>query len=129
MAYDKNDYKLKRKNGERGQGPKLVGKFYPKGTKVTFVNSKGEEKEWPNGVGEHLVRSPGKGLQYLNRKQSRQINRRTPATKQNYEYQHDKLGFSHEVGENEVVKPRSPKVSNHTAHRERQLMREASRAK
>lgn len=129
MAFDKTDYAKKRKKGERGQGPKDRGTFYPKGKKVTFINSKGEEKEWPNAAGEHLIRVPGKGLQYLNRKQARMKNRRTPATKKNYAYQNEKMGFFHDVTVPEFELPYPPGLSNHVRHRQRQVERELKKNK
>lgn len=126
MAFDKQDYKTKRKNGERGQGPKITGTFYPKGTEV--------DKKHPNAAGENLVRVKGKGMQYLSRKEARQIQRSHPATKKNYEHQKDTKGFSHVVNKpgmgrttKGVKQYRLPGISNHTAHRERQIIRIAKR--
>ena len=113
------------------EAKKHKGKIYPKGEEVKYITREGEEALYPNARGSHLVRIPGKGLTYLSRKEARRVSRSTPATKKNYDYQFEKYGTIHQVNpsgqgkqarKNKTVH-RPPSVSNHTAHRERQLMR------
>ncbi len=127
MAFGKQDYKLKRKRGQRGQGDYPKETFYPKGEWVTTTNREGEEVEWPNAKGKHLIRVQGRGLTYVSRKEARAVTRDRTASKTNYAYQHEKNGFKHVVGKKNTPLRRIPGISNHTAHRERQLMREAER--
>lgn len=109
------------------ENKKDKGRFYPKGEEVKYITREGEEASYPNARGSHLVRIPGKGLQYLSRKEARRKSKSNPATKKNYGYQNDKLGFVHTVGKTEV-RPRRPSgISNHIAHRERQIIREMQR--
>lgn len=130
---NKTNYVERRKAKQRGQGDPIRGKFYPKGSKVPYTNREGLEKEYPNAAGEHLVRLPGKGLQYMSRKEVRQRAVLRMATAKNYQYQKDKNGFTHMVSEpgtgrdskHVTIDFRLPGISNHTAHRERQIAREA----
>lgn len=123
MSFDKVNYQNRRKDKQRGQGDKLRGKLVPKGEKVTFINSKGEEKELPNAEGGHLVRTK-KGFQKMSRKEVRNAKQKSRAyTTSNYGYQHDKLGFSHTVNAHETKLSIPPSLSNHVRHRERQLNR------
>lgn len=110
---------------------KNKGKIYPKGEEVKYTTREGVESTYPNARGSHLVRIPGQGLQYLSRKEARRRSRSTPATKSNYDYQFSKYGLIHAVapaGQGKRARAnakvhRPPSVSNHTAHRERQIMR------
>lgn len=99
------------------------GRIYPKGAEVKYITREGEEAIYPNAQGSHLIRVHGKGIQYVSRKEARRVNRRTPATKANYDYQNQKLGFTHTEGKQEIEKRRPAGITNHIAHRERQLKR------
>lgn len=101
----------------------MEAKVYAKGEEIKYINREGEEALYPNAQGQHLVRVQGKGLTYLSRKEARRKSRSHPATKKNFEYQSEKMGFKHIIGKKEVPKRRDPKITNHTAHRERQLLR------
>lgn len=98
--------------------------FYPKGKDVTMTYPDGTTKNVVNDLGSHMIRVHGKGLQYVNRIDSRKVQRSHPATKKNYKHQVEVNGFKHDVNPHNVPeKRRHPDISNHTAHRERQLMR------
>lgn len=116
VEFNKKLYWKNRKNKERGQGSKIEGVFYPKGKDVEGAL---------NGIGEHLVRVKGKGLQYLNRKEVRNKSTSNPATKKNYQHQVKTYGVIHLEGKKVLQKSRLPGISNHTAHRERQINRQA----
>lgn len=100
-------------------------KRYNKGEKIEYTNREGEVVEYPNKLGSHLVRVPGKGLQYLNRTQSR-----TRAVDRSF----TKPGSTSHVKDpkkdprsDEFISPKPlhpPKLTNHVRHRERQIVRE-----
>lgn len=134
---DKTGYWKNRKKGLRGQGENASPKVYPKGEKVTFIKN-GEEKEFPNAEGSHMI-TVGRGFKKVNRTQARRNEKsgKTLQTKPGryYEVETDELNKKgekivkrverHTVGEHEHPKLRSPSISNHTAHRERQIARMA----
>ena len=45
-------------------------KFYPKGTPVPYTTREGKEAEYPNALGEHMLKTKS-GLQMFNRKDYR----------------------------------------------------------
>ena len=80
---------------------------------------------WPKS-GSNLIQVKGAGLVMVNRKvaRTRQVDR--AFTTSNYDYQHKMHGFEHKVNEPNAkleLPLKSPKISNHTAHRQRQIQR------
>jgi hypothetical protein len=136
---DKAVYWQRRKDGQRGQEDVLV-KFYPKGTVVLYTRkskrqadgscSEPVEAEYPNASGMHMVRVRSKGLTYLSRREARKRAVVHAYTKPNYGYQKKKLGTVHAVSQPGQGKQsrlwqklRPSFVTNHIAHRERQVTR------
>lgn len=83
--FSKAEYWERRRAGVRGQTDAPTAVIIP-------FSEDGYPKQ-----GQHLVRVPGKGLQRFNRKQYRKRSVLRFATAKNYEYQHAKSGFAHEV--------------------------------
>lgn len=134
-------YWKNRKAGKRGQGDTPSGKLYKKGEKVEYVDRKGKKKEYPNAVGQHLVRVAGRGLQYLSRKESRRRAVDRDYTRSNYDYITTKRtdqdgnpdhfpGHKPNPEKKKETGPKyPPKLTNHVRHRERQITRELERSK
>jgi len=131
------EYWKNRKKGLRGQGPKDDNqKFYPKGEKLTYLKN-GVEVEWPNAEGSHLVNFGGKGFKKTNRREARAYQRpgHSPFTKKGRYLEVDtgevnkkgekiiKRVEKHKVNPHTYELPRDPAITNHTAHRQRQLER------
>lgn len=119
--FDKKEYWNRRRSDERGQNSVLVV-FYEKGKEVPSE----DDKKFLNGLGEHLVRVRGKGLQHLNRVESRRASRSHPATKKNYQHQKEN-GFSHTVNRPNYsisLPTKAVYTTNHVRHRENQVAKE-----
>lgn len=65
--FDKKEYRHRRELGLSGQ-VKIKFVAIPKGEKIPYINREGEEAEYPNDQGHHMV--VGRGL--VNRKQYRE---------------------------------------------------------
>lgn len=103
-----------------------VDKIIPKGT-VDLYKKKGVVKRLANDIGSHMVRTKGKGITYLNRRDFRHKQVLRSFTTSNYKYQIKKLGVVHDVSEpNKDLKlPVYPsKINNHTRHRQHQIARQ-----
>lgn len=112
--FNKQLYWKNRKQGKRGQGENLAGKFHPKG----------EDADYPNNLGSHMVKV-GKSFNYVNRKEARRFEhtKDRAASHKNYRYQHDKNSFTHIVNQPDVRPTYPPSLTNHLRHRQRQVER------
>lgn len=127
MSFDSSKYWNRRKDNLQGQDypvPQVVSK-----TEKVYVVDKntGKKKEFLSDPGSHLIRSPGEGTLYVNRKTSRRKDRSHPATKKNYIHQLKEYGFKHTVNKKEFKPSHPPGLSNHVRHRQRQVERELKR--
>jgi hypothetical protein len=123
--FNKTEYWKRRnaKEKKRGQDDSDTIKFYPKGTDVSRTKSDGTTVPVVNSIGKNLVQIRGKGFQNLSRSEFRRKTKNRLATASNYEYQHAKMGFSHDIKKPGQSLAYPPGLSNHIRHRQRQIER------
>lgn len=122
--FDKSIYWKNRKDHKRGQGEKPKGKLYPKGESIKHINSEGQEAEYPNATGSHMIKV-GRNFNNVNRVEARKFEytKDRTASHKNYVHQREKNGFRHVVNESEFKPAYPPSLTNHLRHRQRQIER------
>lgn len=122
--FNSKDYWKRRKNPDgplRGQGDEVNIKVIEKGQDVPYVTRSGKKSLYPNAEGSHMIRL-GRGFKLVSRKESRRLKFRDRSM--------SKPGAKHSVNPPNhrfTFPTRNPKITNHLAHRERQVIRELNR--